>query len=52
MNTYNLDDDNKKAELHTIEHALMNNGYETSIIKQLNKLEPKNNQSPNKNRWI
>jgi len=50
-NTHNLDNDNKEAELHTIEHVLMNNGYVTSIIKQLNKLEPKTNQSTNKNRW-
>ena len=51
MNTYNLNSDNKNAELTTIEHKLTNNGYETSIIKQFNKPAPKMNRYNNKNVW-
>jgi hypothetical protein len=51
MNTYDLNDNNRKAEQDTIEHILMNNGYETSIIEQLSRSEPKINQSNNKSLW-
>jgi hypothetical protein len=48
---YNLNTNNKKTEHDTIEHIPMNNGFETSIIKQLNKSTPKVNQNNKKNTW-
>jgi len=37
MNIYRLNDDNKRTEHQITEQIIANNGYETSIIKQLNK---------------
>jgi hypothetical protein len=48
-NTYDLNEYNKKAELDTVKHILKNNGYDTSVIKQLSKSEPRITQNKNKN---
>ena len=49
MNTYKLTDENKKAEHHTIEQTVTNNGYNAFIIKQLArpnfKTKPENDKS-------
>jgi hypothetical protein len=51
MNTYDLNKYNKKAEHVTIKYILKNNGYDASVIKQLNKTKPKVKQNKNKNLW-
>jgi hypothetical protein len=51
MDTYYLKDNSKKTELNTIKHILTNNGYETPVIKQLNKSTSKANPNNNKTTW-
>jgi len=51
INTYRLNDDNKRAEHQIIEQIITNNGYKTSIIKQLNKPRHKDNTNNTKDSW-
>jgi len=50
-NTYRLDNDNKRTEHQTIEQIITSNGYETSIIDQLNKHGHKDNANNTKHSW-
>ena len=47
MNSYSLNEDNKKTEYNSIDNILTSNGYETSIIKQFNKPAHKENINNN-----
>jgi len=51
MNSYRLNDDNKRTEHQIIEEIITNNDYETSIIKQFNKPGHKENINNNKDSW-
>jgi hypothetical protein len=52
MNTYHLDEDNKRTEFNTIKQITTNNGYTTSVIGQLNKHKTKQTTNDNsKNLW-
>jgi hypothetical protein len=51
MNSYSLNDDNKKIEHNVIEKILTCNGYETSIIKQFKKPTRKESTVNNKSSW-
>jgi hypothetical protein len=52
MNTYYLDDDNKRTELNTIKQIATNNGYKASVIEQLSKHKTKQTTNDNnKNLW-
>jgi hypothetical protein len=51
MNTYRLNDDNKRTENQIIEQIVYNNGYETSVIEQLSKHRRKDNTNNTKDSW-
>jgi hypothetical protein len=51
MNSYKLDNANKKSEQHTIEQIITNNEYDTSIIKRFGKSRHKDNINKNKDSW-
>ena len=51
MNSYSLNEDNKKAKYNVIEQILTSNGCETSIVKQFNKPAHKGNANNNKGSW-
>ena len=51
MNTYRLNDDSKRTEHQIIEQIIINNGYETSFIKQFNKPRHKDNTNNTKDSW-
>jgi len=51
MNSYSLNEDNKKTEYNVIEKILTSNGYETPVIKQFNKLAHKENANKNQVSW-
>jgi hypothetical protein len=52
MNTYHLDEDNKRTEFNTIKQITTNNGYKTSVIGQLNKHKTKQTTNDySKNLW-
>ena len=48
MNTCRINDDSKRTEHKIIEQIIDNNGYETSIIEQLNKPRHKYNTNNTK----
>jgi hypothetical protein len=51
MNSYRLNYNDKITEQHIIEKIIGNNGYDTSIIQQLNKPRHENNLTDNKKSW-
>ena len=51
MNSYRLNDASKRHEQHLIEQIITNNGYDTSIIKQVHKSRYKDNTNGNKDSW-
>jgi hypothetical protein len=51
LNTYPLDDDNKRTELNTIKQITANNGYSNSTTEQLNRSTTKPTPNNNNNTW-
>jgi transposase-like protein len=51
VNTYNLNYDNKRAELNTIKQIISNNGYNNSTIQQLDRPTTKPSPNNNNNTW-
>jgi GTP cyclohydrolase III len=51
LHKYRLNDVEKRTEQQIIEQIIANNGYETSIIKHLDKHRPTNNTTNNKSPW-
>jgi hypothetical protein len=51
MNQYRLNDHNKNIEYQTIEQIISNNGYETSVIQQLNNPKHKTNTNNRKDSY-
>jgi hypothetical protein len=51
LNTYQLNDDNKRTELNTIKQIVSNNGYNISTIQQLDKPTSKPSPQNNNNTW-
>jgi hypothetical protein len=51
MNTYHLEENNKRMELNIIRQIITNNGYDTPIIVQLSKPTTKTTPNNNKSTW-
>jgi hypothetical protein len=51
MNTYNLNDDSKYNEQQIIEQIAASNGFDTTVVKHLNKPRQKRSDKDNKKLW-
>jgi uncharacterized protein (UPF0335 family) len=51
MNTYRLNDDTKIQELKIIEQIARSNGFDTSLVQNINKPKQKRNNKENKKLW-
>jgi hypothetical protein len=51
MNTYHLEENNKRMELNIIRQIITNNGYNTPIIEQLSKPTTKTTPNNSKSTW-
>jgi uncharacterized protein (UPF0335 family) len=51
MNTYKLDDNTKRHEVQVIEQIARDNGFDTSVVHDINKQKQKRDGKENKEKW-